>query len=179
MSASVRRGIARRIGPLVAPRIGLVLIALAGAAAGCAVHTARPVGTARAELVDRAVDAPPFRLTLGDFFLDSVRANRLADSLYQLRPDSAGSVATLTVHLTPDRRISVIDVAYGPVRRYADEVAHATGRLGNPSRRFTADDGSQYTIWQDARTRFEVVGRAYDNRSLVSARLTDLLLARP
>ncbi len=157
----------------------IAVAVLASALTGCAVHTSRPVGTARAEAMDRAIDAPPYRITLGDVFLDSVRANRLADSLYQLRPDSSGSITMLTIHLTPDRRVSVIDVVYGPLRRYGDEVAHATGRFGNPSRRLTADDGSQYTIWQDARTRYEVVGRAYDNRSEVTARLTDLLLARP
>lgn len=153
--------------------------ALLCSAGACGVHTARPVGTAATEPIDRRVDAPPFAVTLGDAFADSSRGNRLADSLYQLQPAAPSPIATLTVHLTPDRRISVIDVAYGPERRYADEVAHATGRFGNPSRRFTADDGSEYTVWQDARSRFEIVGRAYDNRSRVIARLTDLLLAQP
>ena len=146
---------------------------------GCSVHTARPVGTAATSGVDRFIDAPPFgRVELGASFADSSRANRLADSIYQLGPDSTSGFASLTVHLTPDRRISVIDVSYGPGRRFADEVAAARGRLGDPSRTRTDDDGSHYTTWQDARTRFELVGRVYSNRSAVTGRLTDLLLAR-
>ena len=146
---------------------------------GCSVHTARPVGTAATSGLDRFIDAPPFgRVELGASFADSTRANRLADSLYQLVPDSTSGLASLTVHLTPDRRVSVIDVSYGPGRRFADEVAAARGRLGDPSRTRTDDDGSHYTTWQDARTRFELVGRVFNNRSAVAGRLTDLLLAR-
>ena len=146
---------------------------------GCSVHTARPVGTSATSGVDRFVDAPPFgRVELGASFGDSARANRLADSLYQLVPDSTSGLASLTVHLTPDRLISVIDVSYGPGRRFADEVAAVRGRLGDPSRTRTDDDGSHYTTWQDARTRFELVGRVFNNRSAVTGRLTDLLLAR-
>lgn len=155
---------------------GLLLALLLG---GCSVHTARPVGTAATSGVDRFIDAPPFsRVELGAYFADSGRANRLADSLYQLIPDSTTGLAALTVHLTPDRRISVIDVSYGPGRRFADEVAAARGRLGDPSRTRTDDDGSHYTTWQDARTRFELVGRVFNNRSAVTGRLTDLVLAR-
>lgn len=164
------------VGRAASAMCGGLLLFSAGA---CGVHTARPVGTSATEPIDRSVDAPPFAVTLGDAFADSSRANRLADSLYQLQPAAPSPITTLTVHLTPDRRVSVIDVAYGPDRRYADEVARATGRFGNPSRRFTADDGSEFTVWQDARSRVEIVGRSYDNRSPVIARLTDLLLARP
>lgn len=146
---------------------------------GCSVHTARPVGTAATSGVDRFIDAPPFgRVELGAGFADSTRANRLADSLYQLVPDSTSGLASLTVHLTSDRRISAIDISYGPGRRFADEEAAARGRLGDPSRTRTDDDGSHYTTWQDARTRFELVGRVFNNRSAVTGRLTDLLLAR-
>jgi hypothetical protein len=148
--------------------------------AGCGVHTARPVGTTAAAPVDRSVDAPPFgRFDLAAYFADSGRANRLADSLYQLTPDPSSDIQTVTLHLTPDRRISVIDISYGPNRRYADAVANTRGRLGDPSTTHTDDDGSQYTTWQDARTRFELVGRVSNNRSAVHGRLTDLLLARP
>lgn len=155
---------------------GVLLALLLG---GCSVHTARPVGTAATSGVDRFIEAPPFsRVELGAYFADSGRANRLADSLYQLIPDSTTGLAALTVHLTPDRRISVIDVSYGPGRRFADEVAAARGRLGDPSRTRTDDDGSHYTTWQDARTRFELVGRVFNNRSAVTGRLTDLVLAR-
>ena len=154
-------------------------ILLALLVAGCSVHTARPVGTTATSGVDRFIDAPPFgRVELGSWFGDSTRANRLADSLYQLLPDSATGLASLTVHLTPDRRVSAIDISYGPGRRFADEVAAARGRLGDPSRSRTDDDGSHYTTWQDARTRFELVGRIFNNRSAVTGRLTDLLLAR-
>ena len=147
--------------------------------AGCSVHTARPVGTAATPPVSRSVEAPPFgRVELGAFFSDSARGNRLADSLYQLLPDPSSGIAALTLHLTPDRRISVIDIAYGAERRFADEVAVARGRLGDPSRSHTDSDGSQYTTWQDARTRFQLVGRVFSNRSVVSGRLTDLLLSR-
>lgn len=155
---------------------GVLLALLLG---GCSVHTARPVGTSATSGVDRFIEAPPFgRVELGAYFADSGRANRLADSLYQLLPDSTTGLAALTVHLTPDRRISVIDVSYGPTRRFADEVAAARGRLGDPSRTRTDDDGSHYTTWQDARTRFELVGRVFNNRSAVTGRLTDLVLAR-
>ncbi len=154
-------------------------LAIAILLAGCGVHTARPVGTASTEPVDRAIDAPPFgRVELGAFFSDSAHANRLADTLYQLVPDSSSGIGTLTLHLASDRRISVIDVAYSTIRRYADEVARTRGRLGNPSRTRTDDDGSQYTTWQDARTRFELVGRVFNNNSRVSGRLTDLLLGQ-
>jgi hypothetical protein len=146
---------------------------------GCSVHTARPVGTAATGGVDRFIDAPPFgRVELGTYFADSSRANRLADSLYQLVPDSTSGLATLTLHLTPDRRITAIDIRYGPGRRFADELAAVRGRLGDPSRTRTDDDGSHYTTWQDARTRFELVGRVFNNRSAVTGRLTDLLLAQ-
>lgn len=156
-------------------RVLLVALALAG----CSVHTARPVGVSGTAAIDRFVDASPFgRIELGQYFADSSRANRLADSLYQLLPDAATGIQALTLHLTPDRRITVIDITYGDTRRYADEVAHARGRLGDPSRTRTDDDGSQYTVWQDARTRFELVGRVFSNRSTVTGRLTDLLLAR-
>lgn len=163
------RGVARLLAALASG-------ALAGA---CGVHTARAVGVSATAEVDRFVEAPPFgRIELGQIFADSARGNRLADSLYQLLPDAASGIASLTLHLTPDRRVTVIDLAYGPERRYADEVAHARGRLGNPSRTHTDDDGSQYTTWQDARTRFELVGRVFNNRSTVTGRLTDLLLGR-
>ena len=146
---------------------------------GCSVHTARAVGVAETSGVDRSVEAAPFgRVELGQYFADSTRGNRLADSLYQLLPDPSSGISTLTLHLAADRRITTIDVAYGPERRYADEVARARGRLGNPSRTHTDDDGSQYTVWQDARTRFELVGRVFNNRSTVTGRLTDLLLGR-
>jgi len=154
----------------------LLLALLVG---GCSVHTARPVGVAETSGVDRSVEAAPFgRVELGQLFADSSRGNRLADSLYQLLPDPSSGISTLTLHLAADRRITAIDVAYGPERRYADEVAHARGRLGNQSRTHTDDDGSQYTVWQDARTRFELVGRVFNNRSTVTGRLTDLLLGR-
>lgn len=157
----------------------LASLGCAALAGGCGVHTARPVGVSATSEVDRFVEAVPFgRIELGQIFADSTRGNRLADTLYQLLPDAASGIAALTLHLTPDRRITVIDVAYGPDRRYADEVAHARGRLGNPSRTRTDDDGSQYTTWQDARTRFELVGRVFNNRSTVTGRLTDLLLGR-
>ena len=107
-----------------------------------------------------------------------VEISIVADSLYQLLPDPSSGISTLTLHLAADRRITAIDVAYGPERRYADEVAQARGRLGNPSGTHTDDDGSQYTVWQDARTRFELVGRVFNNRSTVTGRLTDLLLAQ-
>lgn len=147
--------------------------------AGCSVHTARPVGTSATSGVDRFVEAAPFgRVELGQLFADSTRGNRLADSLYQLLPAEPTGIASLTLHLARDRRITVIDIAYGPLRRYADEVAAARGRLGDPSRTRTDDDGSQYTTWQDARTRFELVGRVFNNRSAVTGRLTDLLLSQ-
>jgi hypothetical protein len=156
---------------------GLAVMALALAA--CGVHTARPVGVSATHDVDRFVEAAPFgRLELGQLFADSSRGNRLADTLYQLLPDEGSGITSLTLHLAPDRRITAIDIAYGPLRRYADEVAQARGRLGDPSRTRTDDDGSQYTTWQDARTRFELVGRVFSNRSAVTGRLTDLLLAR-
>ncbi len=149
------------------------------ALAGCSVHTARPVGVSGTEGIERYVDASPFgRLELGAYFADSGRANRLADSLYQLLPDAGTEIRALTLHLAPDRRITAIDITYGDLRRYADEVAHARGRLGDPSRTRTDDDGSQYTVWQDARTRFELVGRVFSNRSTVTGRLTDLLFGR-
>lgn len=157
----------------------LASLALAFTAGACGVHSARAVGVSATSEVDRFVEAVPFgRIELGQVFADSARGNRLADSLYQLQPDETSGIASLTLHLMPDRRITVIDVAYGPQRRYADEVAQARGRLGNPSRTHTDDDGSQYTTWQDARTRFELVGRVFNNRSTVTGRLTDLLLGR-
>ena len=157
-------------------RLGLLL---ALAVAGCSVHTARPVGVARTAGVERFVEAAPFgRVELATYFADSSRGNRLADSLYQLLPDPSSGIAALTLHLAPDRRITVIDIVYDSLRRYADELASARGRLGNPSRTRTDNDGSQYNVWQDTRTRFELVGRVFSNRSAVTGRLTDLLLAR-
>jgi len=154
----------------------LLLALLVG---GCSVHTARPVGVTATSGVDRSVEAAPFGpIELGQIFADSARGNRLADTLYQLLPDPASGISSLTLHVAADRRITVIDIAYGPERRYADEVAHARGRLGDPSRTHTDDDGSQYTVWQDARTRFELVGRVFNNRSTVTGRLTDLLLGQ-
>ncbi len=156
-------------------RTGLLLLALA---LGCSVHTARSVGSAATARVDRTVPAPPYGPgTLGEAFGLADQANRLADTLYQLMPDASSGIQALTVHLTPGGVVRVIDVAYGPLRGYADQVAAARGSMGNPSTTRTDDDGSQHTIWQDARTRYEVVGRVFDSRSVVSARLTDLLLA--
>ena len=161
---------------------GLVLACAcaSASASACSVHTARPVGTAATARVDRAVEAPPYGgVTLGEPFGLTDQANRLADTLYQLIPSQSSGIKALTVHLLPDGRVSVIDVTYGPMRGYADRVAAARGSMGDPSSTRTDDDGSQHTIWQDARTRYEVVGRVFESQSQVSARLTDLLLARP
>jgi hypothetical protein len=144
------------------------LTALTFALAACA-STPR-----EAEPIFRSISIQPFpSITLGERFEPIPLATRLDDSTWALRPRSFGEAETIRVHVRPDGRVYGLSFTYGPAESYARKVASYTESLGPAFSRSSPEADSAWTVWRDARTRFELA-RVHGQPERLRARMSDL-----
>ena len=137
------------------------------ALAACA-STPRP-----AEPIFRSISIQPFpSITLGERFEPIPPSTRVNDSTWALRPRSFGEAETIQVHVRPDGRVYGISFTYGRAESYARKVASYTESLGPAFSRSSPDADSAWTVWRDARTRFELA-RVRGQPERLRARMSD------
>ncbi len=115
---------------------------------------------------------PAGTVRLGEPPADSLRAARVADTLYEIRPDPAAG-RRVRMRVGANGRVTAVEVTHWPSTRFDSLVEGYRLLYGAPTGRIASDEGVETVWWDDGRTHLEVRRRGAGPMARVTSRLAD------
>ena len=108
------------------------------------------------------------RLNLGEAFAATSLATRTNDSTYVLHRDAVVDPDSIEIHVNRHNVVYAMDFIYRDHETFGSLMATYVKSLGPPSHA-----GNQDAVWEDNRTRFQILWTGGDSVGSVRSRITD------
>jgi hypothetical protein len=129
------------------------------------------------DAVYRSVQVRDGQVALGERFERARPAERVSDSLFELRPDGVADAAGVRIFVRPDTVVRAIELEYAASDSFEALVSEYTWRLGPPESRRTERSRGDTTVntatWRDRQTELVIRWAPQAAERQLTSRMTD------